>query len=101
LNRFIANLLDMTKLESGAIEPNLRCMISAKLSDRRCGARQDSRRPSCRAQARNGLPMIAVDAVLFEQALFNLLDNAQVRPGDTTIFIRTCGQRLDLSASPR
>ena len=34
--------------------------------------------------------MIAVDAVLFEQALFNLLDNAaKYAPADTTISIRT------------
>jgi two-component system sensor histidine kinase KdpD len=35
------------------------------------------------------LPMLELDAVLFEQALFNLLDNAaKYAPPDTTISIR-------------
>ena len=38
LNRFIANLLDMTKLESGAIVPNTAPTISARSSAARCGA---------------------------------------------------------------
>ena len=36
------------------------------------------------------LPMLELDAVLFEQALFNLLDNAaKYAPSDSTISIRT------------
>ena len=36
------------------------------------------------------LPMLELDAVLFEQALFNLLDNAaKYAPADTTISIRS------------
>jgi len=36
-----------------------------------------------------GLPMLALDAVLFEQVLFNLLDNAaKYAPADSTIRIR-------------
>jgi two-component system, OmpR family, sensor histidine kinase KdpD len=37
-----------------------------------------------------GLPMVAVDAVLFEQVLFNLLDNAaKYSPAGTTIRVRS------------
>jgi two-component system sensor histidine kinase KdpD len=77
LNRFIANLLDMTRLESGAIEPNfgmhaLDDIVGAALSRARkiLGYhRADVDLPS-------DLPMIRVDPVLFEQVLFNLFDNA-------------------------
>ena len=35
------------------------------------------------------MPMLELDAVLFEQVLFNLLDNAaKYAPADTTITIR-------------
>jgi two-component system, OmpR family, sensor histidine kinase KdpD len=40
------------------------------------------------------LPMLELDAVLFEQALFNLLDNAaKYAPSDTTISIRSFRDR--------
>jgi two-component system, OmpR family, sensor histidine kinase KdpD len=77
LNRFIANLLDMTKLESGAIVPNtapqdLREIIGSAL---RRAAKILAGHPVTLDFAAD-LPMLALDAVLFEQVLFNLLDNA-------------------------
>ena len=40
------------------------------------------------------LPMLELDAVLFEQVLFNLLDNAaKYAPADTTISIRSCARQ--------
>ena len=40
------------------------------------------------------LPMLELDAVLFEQVLFNLLDNAaKYAPSDTTISIRAMPDR--------
>jgi len=40
------------------------------------------------------LPMVMVDAVLFEQVLFNLLDNAsKYAPADTAIIIRSWRDR--------
>jgi two-component system sensor histidine kinase KdpD len=77
LNRFIANLLDMTKLESGAIAPNatlqdLREIVGSAL--RR--ARKILTGHPVELEFSPGLPMLLLDAVLFEQALFNLLDNA-------------------------
>lgn len=77
LNRFIANLLDMTKLESGAIAPNvaphdLREIVDTAL--RRASKILSDHRIELKLAP--SLPMVEVDAVLFEQALFNLLDNA-------------------------
>jgi two-component system sensor histidine kinase KdpD len=44
------------------------------------------------------LPMLELDAVLFEQVLFNLLDNAaKYAPGGTTISIRGAGDREQVS----
>jgi two-component system, OmpR family, sensor histidine kinase KdpD len=40
------------------------------------------------------LPMLELDAVLFEQVLFNLLDNAaKYSPSDTTVSIRSWRER--------
>jgi two-component system sensor histidine kinase KdpD len=90
LNRFIANLLDMTKLESGAIKPNtarhdIGEIIGSAL--RRAGKILVHHKVSLELEAE--LPMLELDAVLFEQALFNLLDNAaKYAPAGTTISIR-------------
>ena len=91
LNRFIANLLDMTRLESGAIVPNaarhdLGEIVGSAL--RRAGKILARHRVELELAA--GLPMLDVDAVLFEQVLFNILDNAaKYSPAGTTIRIRS------------
>ena len=89
LNRFIANLLDMTKLESGAVVPNsalhdLSEIVGSALQ--RASKILASHRVEVNLSA--DLPMLNVDAVLFEQALFNLLDNAaKYAPAGTTIQV--------------
>jgi len=90
LNRFIANLLDMTRLESGAIKPNtarhdIGEIVGSAL--RRAGKILVHHKVLLELEA--DLPMLELDAVLFEQALFNLLDNAaKYAPAETTISIR-------------
>ena len=90
LNRFIANLLDMTKLESGAIVPNsarhdVGEIVGSAL--RRAGKILGPHQVSLELSPE--LPMLELDAVLFEQVLFNLLDNAaKYAPPGTTISIR-------------
>jgi two-component system sensor histidine kinase KdpD len=91
LNRFIANLLDMTKLESGAIVPNtarqdLGEIVGSAL--RRAG--KILAHHSVELELASGLPMLDLDAVLFEQVLFNILDNAaKYSPAGTTIRIQS------------
>ena len=91
LNRFIANLLDMTRLESGAVVPNtalhdLGEIVGSAL--RRASKILAGHRVELELAA--GLPMLELDAVLFEQALFNLLDNAaKYSPDGSTIRIRS------------
>jgi two-component system sensor histidine kinase KdpD len=95
LNRFIANLLDMTKLESGAIVPNtaphdIGEIVGSVL--RRASKILGHHQVSLELAA--DVPMLELDAVLFEQVLFNLLDNAaKYAPADTTISIRSLRDR--------
>ena len=77
LNRFISNLLDMTRLESGAIivraEPtDLADVIGSALrrASRVLGAHR------VKIEIMPDLPMPKLDAVLLEQVIFNLVDNA-------------------------
>jgi two-component system sensor histidine kinase KdpD len=91
LNRFIANLLDMTKLESGAIVPNTALQDLGEIVG--SALRRASKilaRHQIELELAAGLPMLELDAVLFEQALFNLLDNAaKYSPDGTIIRIRS------------
>jgi two-component system, OmpR family, sensor histidine kinase KdpD len=90
LNRFIANLLDMTKLESGAVAPNMAPhdigeIVGSALE------RAGKILAKHRVEVAIGpdLPMVSVDPVLFEQVLFNLLDNAaKYAPAGTIVSIQ-------------
>src|SRR5438128_5796959 len=99
LNRFIANLLDMTKLESGAIVPNTALhdvgeIVGSAL--RRAGKILVHHKVSLVLGPT--LPMLELDAVLFEQVLFNLLDNAaKYAPPGTTISIRGIRDQAQVS----
>jgi two-component system, OmpR family, sensor histidine kinase KdpD len=95
LNRVIANLLDMTRLESGAVIPkfaphDLSEIIGSTLQR----TAKILRHHTVKLDLATDAPMVSLDAVLFEQILFNLLDNAAkyAAPG-TTVFIRTWRNR--------
>ncbi|MDB5650607.1 MAG: kdpD [Hyphomicrobiales bacterium] len=84
LHRFIDNLLNMTKLESGAIELNavpydLRESIGTAL--RRCSKMLTGF--DVAVEMAPDLPLVALDPVLFEQVLVNLFENASkyAKPG--------------------
>jgi two-component system, OmpR family, sensor histidine kinase KdpD len=91
LNRFIANLLDMTKLESGAVIPDAALydigeIVGTALN--RAGKMLVNH--AVELQISPDLPMLAVDPVLLEQVLFNLLDNAsKYAPPRTTIRLHS------------
>ncbi|HMA74490.1 MAG TPA: sensor histidine kinase KdpD [Xanthobacteraceae bacterium] len=91
LNRFIANLLDMTKLESGAIVPNadmhdLGEIVGSALER----ASKILAQHRVEVDLAKDLPMVRIDPVLFEQVLFNLLDNAaKYAPVGTTVRIQS------------
>ena len=77
LNRFVGNLLDMTRLEAGAIEAkrdpvDIADIIGTALE--RAGSVLARHRVEIGIDP--DLPMLLLDPILFEQVLFNLLDNA-------------------------
>ena len=98
LNRFIANLLDMTKLESGPIKPNAALHdigeIVGSVLER---ARKILVHHRVEVDIAKDLPMLSVDPVLFEQVLFNILDNAAkyASPG-TTVLIQSWQDGADV-----
>ncbi|MER9769219.1 sensor histidine kinase KdpD [Mesorhizobium sp. M0142] len=86
LNRFIANLLDMTKIESGTMEPNYAFhYVGDIVGSALHRARKIVGEHKTEIDIPSDLPMLRVDPVLFEQVLFNLLDNAAkyAPPGST------------------
>jgi len=99
LNRFIANLLDMTRLESGAIVPNTaRHDIGEIVGSVLRRASKILGHHQVSLELAPDLPMLELDAVLFEQVLFNLLDNAaKYAPADTTISIVSLRDRDSVS----
>jgi two-component system, OmpR family, sensor histidine kinase KdpD len=95
LNRFIANLLDMTKLESGAVVPNAAPHdIGEIVGSALRRASKILAHHHIELDLAADLPMLELDAVLFEQVLFNLLDNAAKYSADgTTIRIQSWRDR--------
>ena len=90
LNHFIANLLDMTRLESGALAPNLDLIeLGDVVGSVLRRAQKLTHGHKVVLDIEPGLPLLRIDPVLFEQVLFNLIDNAAkyAHPG-TTITLR-------------
>jgi two-component system sensor histidine kinase KdpD len=90
LNRFVSNLLDMTKLESGMIDMKLDLADVAEI----IGAALERTasvlaRHQIKVSLAPDLPMLRLDPTLFEQVLFNLLDNAaKYAPAGSRIDLR-------------
>jgi len=77
LNRFIGNLLDMTRLESGPLPTRTSLTELSDVVGSALGrASKVLANHSVQMRLESGLPLLEVDDVLLEQALFNLLDNA-------------------------
>lgn len=77
LNRYLGNLLDITRLDTGTLQPKSEIIdfsdiVGAVL--KRFGGSEDSKRIETALVA--DLPMVPLDFMLTEQALFNILDNA-------------------------
>jgi two-component system sensor histidine kinase KdpD len=90
LNRLVANLLDMTRLESGMIQPKLnwcdvRDIINATLK----GLEKEIGQHKVTVTIQEDLPLVKLDFGLMEQALTNLVYNASVHtPPGTQIEIQ-------------
>lgn len=94
LNRLVANLLDMTRLESGtlriALQPcDIEDVIASALDA--ISARLETHPVSI--DAAPGLPLVPLDYVLIQQVLVNLLENAaKYSPEDGQIVVRAAQQ---------
>jgi two-component system sensor histidine kinase KdpD len=89
LTRFVGNVLDMTRLEAKSVTPQLRPADVAEMLGIAVG---DAKRalPMLRVavEAPAGLPAALMDAHLFRQVMFNLLDNAaKYAPADSPVRI--------------
>jgi two-component system sensor histidine kinase KdpD len=77
LNRFVGNLLDMARVEAGALKLNVEPI---DLSDAVTGAAHDARRAleghPIRLEVPPDLPLVRGDPQLLHHCLLNLLDNA-------------------------
>lgn len=91
LNRFVGNLLDMTKLESGELVPRSKWvdvddLIGTALDNIRRGFGQGHKIVT---EIPPDLPLLHVDLALMEQVIVNLLDNAMKYSGPgSTVWIR-------------
>jgi two-component system sensor histidine kinase KdpD len=101
LNRYVGNLLDMTRLEGGGLNirsdwVDVRDVLGAALE-------RVSRRLAERKVTRDypaELPLIKVDSALLEQALVNILENAiAYSPEDSTIELAAYEDRNNVVLS--
>jgi len=96
LNRFVGNLLEMTKLESGALVPRRQWidaddLIGTALDDMRRNLGQGH---EIVTEVEPGLPLLFIDLALMEQVIVNLLDNAiKYSPPGTRIRLRAFRDR--------
>jgi two-component system sensor histidine kinase KdpD len=101
LNRLVANLLSMTKLEAGELAlqrlpEDLAELVDSSiraLSNPKAAARIELKLP-------RELPAVDVDAILIEQALINLLENAiRYAPEDTAIEVEASPETAGIRVS--
>ena len=102
LSRFVANLMDMSRIEAGGLKARRDWVDVADVvrgAVARC--RKTFPRAGVRVSLAADLPFVRGDARLLEQVLFNLLDNAQKYGGDgeTAVHARRDGDHLVLSVT--
>ncbi len=114
LNRFVQNLLDMTRLGSGSMKPNadwadLNDIIRAAVHR----AEKLLKRRQVRIDIDPSIPLLNVDSVLVQQVFFNLLDNAckysppgsmvmiWARAKDDQVLIEVCDQGAGIPEADR
>lgn len=105
MERMVGNLLDMTRLESGALEPKREWVPIDELAGSALGRLEAklAGRP-VKVTLEPGLPLLFVDPVVFEQVFVNLLENAaKYTPAGSAIDVsaRADGADVVLEVSDR
>ena len=100
LNRFVQNLLDMTRLGTGALRPKqewiaIEDVIGAALQRlrRQVGSR------TVEVVIEPGLPLLSLDFVLIEQVIVNLIDNACKYSDATSRIVITSSRKNEIVAT--
>jgi two-component system sensor histidine kinase KdpD len=101
LDRYVQNLLDMTRIGHGALKLHLAPLdVGELIGSARHRLRAPLRAHQVTADVPDSLPLVFADEVLLEQVLVNILDNAaKYAPAGSTIALaaRLTGVRLELS----
>jgi two-component system sensor histidine kinase KdpD len=89
LNRLVGNLLNMTRLETGHVKPNLDwCDVADLVQVTLKDLESDLAGHEVTSQVSAGLPLVKMDFVLMQQSLSNLLLNAALHtPPGTPIQV--------------
>ncbi|WP_407049112.1 DUF4118 domain-containing protein [Methyloraptor flagellatus] len=100
LNRFVANLIDMSRIESGAVKIK-RDWVDVADAIRTAVGRADKVYPaeSTTVSLAPDLPFVRGDAQLLEQVLFNLLDNAHKYGGERGVAVHARQQGPEIVIS--
>jgi two-component system sensor histidine kinase KdpD len=98
LSQFVSNLLDMTRLEAGALDIRKDWIDAADVIS---GAVNRSRKlmpaRAINLDLAESLPLVKGDATLLEQVMFNLIDNAdKYSPKASVTSISAAAQRPDM-----
>lgn len=104
LNRFVRNLLDMTRIESGALKVNkevndVQDLVSSALSN--LGLLTSTK---VKTNIPGSLPFVPMDFLLITQVLVNLIDNAlKYSPADTEVEIAATirGEMFEIEVADR
>lgn len=101
LSRFVSNLLDMSRIESGALAPR-RDFVDVDDAVRSAIERSRKVFPSLKTSVSiaSDLPLIRGDANLLSQVIFNLLDNAhKYGGGSASLYARREGGDVVLAVT--
>ncbi|MGV1754347.1 ATP-binding protein [Agrobacterium sp. CG674] len=102
LSRFVANLLDMTRISTGTLQAKREWVdVSDVVRSAAERARKYFPAQSFETGIATDLPLLRGDSVLLEQVLFNLLDNSAKYGGGepVNIYARRDGKELVLSVT--
>jgi two-component system sensor histidine kinase KdpD len=102
LNHLIGNLLDMSRLQTGALQPVMRAVALEEVIPAALAGLSDAERVD--ADVPETLPRVRADAALLERAVANVIENAlKWSPADTRVRVEACvaDGRVDLRVVDR